>query len=332
MKLVRLLVFIGLGALCVAIIGGLLLPSTVRVQRTATIRAPENVVFAAVNTLSLWPRWAVWLRQDTTAAISYAGPSSGSGATLRWASASGSLGNGELVVTQASPTSSVSFTVAMNGQQPALASIRIVDAGNGTSTVTWELEADFGFNLFARWFGLFFDRMLGPDFEQSLADLNAMIRTTRKRCSAVQTVTLPATHVLQVHTSTATAQVGAALATSFASITQYAAQRNLPFVGAPFVAYPNWNGRTTDLVAMMPVLHADTGNGSVKGALRPPMQAVAIDYYGPYELVGIARDLAEQYLRARNLPVTASWEEYLTDPATAPDPTTWHTRVYYALK
>jgi len=330
MKLVRTLVIIGLGLLFIGIVGGLLLPSTARVVRKATINAPDDVVFAAVNTLAMWPSWAVWFRQDTTATLSYQGPPSGTGATVSWNSAHGDLGNGELVVTQATPSSSVSFTFAMDGQDPTPASIRIVDAGNGTSTVTWELEADFGFNLFARWFGLFFDSMIGPDFEQGLANLDAMLRTIRGRCSDVQSVTIPATNILYVEASTPTTSIGAALATSFARITRYASQQNLTLIGAPFVEYRSWDGYNTTLVAMLPVLQADTGSGDVKGALRPLMKAVAIDYYGPYELVGLARDRAEQHLRARNLPVTASWEEYLTDPASAPDPATWHTRVYYS--
>lgn len=331
MKTLRTLALIGVSLLAIAIVGGLFLPSTARVQRTATIDAPEHVVFAAVNTLKLWPSWAAWFRYDTTAAVHCDGPPSGAGATMHWQSSHGRLGNGVLTVTQATPSSSVSFTFAMDGQRSTPASLRFVDAGNGRTTATWDMEADFGFNLFARWFGLFFDRMVGPDFEQSLASLDAYLAATRKRMSSVQDVVLPATHVLLVRTTTPTAAIGGALATSFASITGHAGRRNLQVIGAPFVSYSDWNGRTTTMEAMMPIAVADTGAGDVRGMTRPAMRAVAVDYYGPYELVGIARDALEQHLAVRNIPAGESWEEYLTDPAMAPDPATWHTRVYYRL-
>jgi effector-binding domain-containing protein len=176
------------------------------------------------------------------------------------------------------------------------------------------------------------DWVAGPDFERSLTNLQTQLASVRKRMSSVQEVTLPLTHVLSVRSATATSAIGAALATSFARITRYAMERSLPIVGAPFVSYPGWNGRTTAMIAMLPIATSDTGQGDVTGSTRPPMRAVALDYYGPYELIGLARDALEQYLAARDIPVGESWEEYLTDPATAPDPATWHTRVYYAVR
>lgn len=330
MKLLKAFALVGLGLFVLVTVIGFLLPSTVRIERQAMIDAPDHVVYAAVNTLSLWPRWTTWLREDSTAAIVFEGPPSGTGSLLRWQS--NNDGNGSIRIAQATPSSSVTIELAMDRQTPSLSSIKIVDAGNGKSHVTWDLEIDFGGNVYGRWFGLFVDWIAGPDFERSLADLNGMLVSTKQRMSAIQNVTLPITHVLSARSSTATSAIGATLASSFARITRHALGRNLPIVGAPFVSYPDWNGRTTAVVAMLPVAMPDNGNGEVTGATRPAMQAVALDYYGPYELIGLARDALEQHLAARDIPVGESWEEYLTDPATAPDPATWHTRVYYALR
>ena len=330
MKLLKMLALVGVALVVVVTVIGFLLPSTVRIERQAMVDAPDEVVFAAVNTLRLWPMWTTWLRQDTTATIVYDGPPSGAGSVLRWQS--NTDGNGSIRLAQATPSSSVTIELAMDRQTPSLSSIKIVDAGNGKSRVTWDLEIDFGGNVYGRWFGLFVDWLVGPDFERSLADLNAMLVSTRKRMSTAQDVALPLTHVLSFRSTTSVAAIGGDLATSFARISRYAIERNLPIIGAPFVSYPGWNGRTTDVVAMLPVAMPDTGNADVRGVTRPAMRAVAIDYYGPYELIGLARDALEQYLAARDIPAGESWEEYLTDPAAAPDPATWHTRVYYAVR
>ena len=330
MKLLRAFALVGLGLFVLVTVIGFLLPSTVRIERQAMVDAPDEVVYAAVNTLRLWPMWTTWLRQDTTATIAYDGPPSGAGSVLRWQS--NNDGNGSIRIAQATPSSSVTIELAMDSQTPSLSSIKVVDAGNGKTQVTWDLEIDFGGNVYARWFGLFVDRLVGPDFERSLADLNAMLVSIRKRMSTAQDVALPLTHVLLIRSTTPISAIGGDLARSFARISRYALERNLPIIGAPFVSYPDWNGRTTDVVAMLPVTMPDTGNGDVRGVTRPAMRAVAMDYYGPYELIGLARDALEQYLAARDIPAGESWEEYLTDPATAPDPATWHTRVYYAVR
>lgn len=330
MKLLKTLAAIGVGLFAAFTVIGFLLPASAHVEREAVIDAPDHVVYAAVNTLSIWPRWTAWLREDTTATVVYEGPPSGSGSVLRWQS--NTDGSGSIRIAQATPSSSVTIELAMDRQTPSLSAIKIVDAGNGKSRVTWDLEIDFGGNVYGRWFGLFVDWLVGPDFERSLTNLQAHLRSVRKRMSSVHEVSLPLTYVLSVRSATATSAIGATLASSFARITRHAIGRNLPIVGAPFVSYPGWNGRTTDVVAMLPVAMPDAGNGDVTGSTRPAMQAVALDYYGPYELIGLARDALEQYLAARDIPVGESWEEYLTDPATAPDPSTWHTRVYYALR
>jgi hypothetical protein len=41
--------------------------------------------------------------------------------------------------------------------------------------VLWGFDAEHGMNPLARWFGLLFDRMIGPDFEQGLAKLKTVM-------------------------------------------------------------------------------------------------------------------------------------------------------------
>jgi hypothetical protein len=47
----------------------------------------------------------------------------------------------------------------------------------GATRVTMSMEGDLGRSPVNRWFGLFMDRLAGPDFEQGLANL-------RKLCEA----------------------------------------------------------------------------------------------------------------------------------------------------
>jgi len=45
---------------------------------------------------------------------------------------------------------------------------------SGGTTVTWRMNGDMGSNPLYRWFALFGDRLIGPDFEAGLARLKTL--------------------------------------------------------------------------------------------------------------------------------------------------------------
>jgi hypothetical protein len=52
--------------------------------------------------------------------------------------------------------------------------LRLEPAGAGTR-VTWTNEGDMGTNPVNRYFGLFMDRLVGPDFEGGLKNLKTIV-------------------------------------------------------------------------------------------------------------------------------------------------------------
>ncbi len=53
------------------------------------------------------------------------------------------------------------------------ADVTLAADGAGTR-VTWSMAGNMGSNPLMRWFALFGDRMVGPDFEAGLANLKAL--------------------------------------------------------------------------------------------------------------------------------------------------------------
>lgn len=98
----------------VAIIGILVFaatkPNTFRIQRSITINAPPERVFALIDDFHQWPRWAPQDREDATMRRSYGLQSSGVGAVSQWTS-NGSAGAGEMAITAATPDSRIDITV-----------------------------------------------------------------------------------------------------------------------------------------------------------------------------------------------------------------------------
>jgi len=60
-------------------------PSEFRIERTATISAPPEAVFAQVNDFNNWEAWSPWAKLDPDATAIFEGPSAGTGAIFRWA-------------------------------------------------------------------------------------------------------------------------------------------------------------------------------------------------------------------------------------------------------
>ena len=60
---------------------------------------------------------------------------------------------------------------------PTTSTISLVPDGTGTR-ITWTLDTDFSGSLLGRYFGLALDRMVGPDYEKGLAQLQAVAEST----------------------------------------------------------------------------------------------------------------------------------------------------------
>jgi uncharacterized protein YndB with AHSA1/START domain len=149
-------------------------PKTFRIQRSISIDAPPERVFALIDNLGRWPRWAPQDREDPSLKRTYSGPANGKDAGSEW-TGSGSSGKGRMLITDSAPPKKVS--VQVDWVKPFVAR-NVNDFGletTGTSTqVTWTMQ---GPNLYVmRIMGVFvnMDRTLGKHFETGLANLKAV--------------------------------------------------------------------------------------------------------------------------------------------------------------
>jgi uncharacterized protein YndB with AHSA1/START domain len=163
----------------IVVIAGILLfaamkPDTIRIQRSITINAPQETVFALINDFHNWPQWAPQDKQDPSLKRAFSGPPSGSGAASDWAG-SGNSGQGHMRITESIPYRSVSLKVdfvkpfeAHNRNDFTLKPV------NGSTEVTWTME---GSNVYMmKVMGVFvnMDRMMGKHFEDGLGNLKAV--------------------------------------------------------------------------------------------------------------------------------------------------------------
>ena len=167
LKILKYLV--GIAVLLVAV--GFLLPSTYSAQRSVTINAPVEKVFPLVANHKEWKRWSVWNQRDPNMEMTYAGPEMAAGSKWSWKSKS--EGNGGMEFSAVEPYKRVGYILTMEDMTPATGDLKFTPDGTGTK-VTWDINGNAGMNPVFRWFGVFMDKMIGPDFEAGLKNLKKL--------------------------------------------------------------------------------------------------------------------------------------------------------------
>lgn len=173
MKIVKGLL-IGVALLALLLFGGgLLLPAGFTVQRSASIGAPPDQVYAAVADPRRWNDWGEWNRRDRNMQITYFGPPSGVGAGWEWKSQS--QGDGRMTFTAAEPGQRVAFDLFFpDFGTTSKGELRFAPEASGTR-VTWTMQGDMGRNPLYHWMALFMDGMVGKDFDAGLANLKQLV-------------------------------------------------------------------------------------------------------------------------------------------------------------
>jgi uncharacterized protein YndB with AHSA1/START domain len=150
----------------------LALPSRFRVERSVAIAAPAEKVYPLIASPAQWKRWSVWNQRDPKMQIEYAGPPAGAGA--RWSWRSQTEGNGTMEFTEAVPGRQLAYRLSFpDVDMQSTGELRIERNGSGVR-VNWSNEGEMGANPVNRWFGLFMDRLVGPDFEAGLSNLKRL--------------------------------------------------------------------------------------------------------------------------------------------------------------
>ena len=167
LKILKYLV--GLVILVLAV--GFLLPATYSAQRSVSISAPVDKVFPLVVNQKEWKRWSVWNQRDPNMQLTYAGPDAAAGAKWTWKSKS--EGNGGVEWSAVESNKRIGYILTMEDMKPASGDLTFTPEGNGTK-VTWSINGDGGMNPIFRWFGLFMDKLVGPDFEAGLKNLKKL--------------------------------------------------------------------------------------------------------------------------------------------------------------
>ncbi|HEX3151758.1 MAG TPA: SRPBCC family protein [Gemmataceae bacterium] len=179
--MVEALAIIG-GVIVVAIVVMLILaarkPNTFRIERSATIQAPPEKVFALINDFHEWLQWSPWEKLDPNLNRFHTGAPAGKGATYEW-EGNKKVGKGRMEIKKSTPPKLVSIQLDFIKPFEAHNTAEFtLTAANGSTTVNWAMIGQMPFMFKVMTLFMSMDKMIGKDFEAGLANMKAVAEKT----------------------------------------------------------------------------------------------------------------------------------------------------------
>lgn len=337
----------GILALVIALsLVSLFLPSGASVTRSREMKASPQAVFSMINDLHQWKEWSPWSRMDTAMKITYTGPQAGAGAGYSWESLNPNVGEGNMVIIGSNPYDSISARMNFGEMGTSYVHFKILgNEGGQTSKVSWTLDCkgediNWLWAVPSRYFNLFMDDMIGPDFEKGLLALEqAAIRHPMVEAGKVigltETLVKPF-HYISIEARAKMSEIGPVLGRLYGELQQKLQSEKLQMAGPPLAMYPGYKPGNQDIrvVAMMSSQTACKGtcSGNMQCGAFGERKALVATFKGPYNKTEAAYDTLVKVMQQKKLtPAGDPYEEYVNDPAEVKSPADYLTRVYWPV-
>lgn len=161
-------------------------PNTFVVQRSATIKAPADIVFAQVNDFHHWAAWSPWDKLDPSQKTTFEGASAGVGARYGW-SGDDKVGEGRMLIEESKANELVRIQLEFIRPFASINTTSFLFSSTAEGTqVTWKMEGLQDFISKAMCLVMDMDAMVGKDFEAGLAAMRQVSEAeAQKRAQAV---------------------------------------------------------------------------------------------------------------------------------------------------
>jgi uncharacterized protein YndB with AHSA1/START domain len=161
-------------AIAVVLILAATKPDTFRIERSGIINAPADRIFAVLSDFHQWGGWSPWEHKDPDMKRTFSGPERGKGAVYGW-EGNKNIGTGRMEILEANTPSKLVIKLDFFKPFEAhnTAEFTMLPQGNATN-VHWVMQGPS--NFMSKVMGVFmnFDKMVGKDFEQGLANLKQL--------------------------------------------------------------------------------------------------------------------------------------------------------------
>ena len=333
MKIFRRILLIILCIALVVISIGFILPRTIHVERTMSLNASKKTVFNQVNTLENWVRWFPLVKMDTAVQLVFSGPVAGVGAKLKWLSSDKNVGNGSVSIISGFSSDSLEVVFDFAEKGKSTGRFRFIKENQNTN-VSVRIESDLGMNPLSRWFGLFSDRLIGPDIEQGLFNLNHLVQETKTMYGfEITDCEVPSRILISARDTASNETVTLKISQMYKKISTFLKSRNISPIGNPIVVFHNYANRIFDIEAGLPVPAIILVPEGLICSEKASQRTAMIKYVGSYNMISTAYDALQIFISNNELEVNGpGWEEYITNPTIEADSNKRQTYIYYPIK
>ena len=150
-------------------------PDTFRVERSASVKAPPDKVFAVLSDFKQWGAWSPWEKKDPAMKRTFGATTSGMGAHYAW-EGNKEVGKGSMEIVDATPPTRLTLKLDFLDPFEAHNNVEfaLTPAGDST-TVKWAIYGPMPY--MSKVISVFcsMDSMIGKDFEEGLANLKRVV-------------------------------------------------------------------------------------------------------------------------------------------------------------
>jgi hypothetical protein len=180
-RLLELLVALAI-VFVLAVVLGIALPDHAHIERSVVVSSPVRQVYDVISGFHTYPSWNALRAYDPKVQLNFKGADFGPGAEVDWTSADDRIGSGSLVVAQdpaPQQDKEVTWTVINNwkGENKRF-TIDIEPSENRkTAKVRMGYDVDYGWDLLARYSGLYLEGNQATQITYQLTALQNMLAT-----------------------------------------------------------------------------------------------------------------------------------------------------------
>lgn|GEM_PF-961254 len=331
----RIVIIVTLFLLLAGIVS-LFLPSKFQLEKRVIINADIQQIFNQVEDLKNWKNWSPWAVKDESVYLNdagYSNPSSGVGATFTWDSEKENVGSGTLKIVATENNKSIKTSTNLGFATPN-DNWTFIETDEGIEVV-WATEMDFGFNPISKFFGLFLEDEIAPDYELGLKRLKEYTENLPKIHQVeVKEESVDETWFLSIRDTVTQAEMNNVHGKIYSQINRYMDENGIAINSSPLVIYHFWSDTLTDIEAGIPIADSvEVIDEKIKLNKIDSGKVITAIHFGAYDRIPETYFGINEWMRKNKAVVKGPpWEVYITDPAKESNPDKWQTAIYFPIK
>ena len=306
------------------------------VERSITVNKPNADVYALVQDFNHWESWSPWLCMEPEAKVEVTGSGKAVGDEYSW---KGELvGSGTIKHVKTVEGKSIEQDIVFNEPMTTSSFVywEFESINDSTTKVTWGMKGEMPF--FLRFMTKMMDPMVGMDYERGLKMIKdkAEIGYVASKIEIVGFVDAQEFSYMGERVECGFDELDKVMEPALTKVTKYGMSNLINFDRALTVYHDfDFMKQSCDITMAIPIKDTSMVAPQFEGGVIPQSKALKIKFTGDYKHVGNAWATAMTYTRTHKIKenkTVPSYEVYLTNPQTEPDPRKWITEVYIPVK